>query len=171
MEQMTAVFCSAVFLLLWITEVSSVTTIFCPYLDLSEVVYGQEDVPLDMYSAWRSQGSFGQLFHSGCIATLPSDPRFTCETISGVILLTSCLKTQLFKIKSISSPCLSPGLYSSTNQLDSRWKSCRHIHSTVWSTCPEVFFLPLAGPSYPSRLRPCLTVCLAAFHYFRPSLD
>jgi hypothetical protein len=97
MEQMTAVFCSAVFLLLWITEVSSVTTIFCPYLDLSEVVYGQEDVPLDMYSAWRSQGSFGQLFHSGCIATLPSDPRFTCETISGVMLLTSCLKTQLFK--------------------------------------------------------------------------
>lgn len=97
MEQITAVFCSAVFLLLWITEVSSVTTIFCPYLDLSEVVYGQEDVPLDMYSAWRSQGSFGQLFHSGCIATLPSDPRFTCETISGVMLLTSCLKTQLFK--------------------------------------------------------------------------
>lgn len=74
------------FLLVFLSAIGlgSSTVIFCPYLDLASEVYGREDIPIDLYSAWVNAGSLGQLFHNGCFATLPSDPQLTCQN-TGVI--------------------------------------------------------------------------------------
>ena len=65
--------------LLTLLPSSDGTAIFCPLLDLASTVYGREDTPLDLYAAWLQAGSLGQLFHTGCAPTLPSDQEFTCQ--------------------------------------------------------------------------------------------
>jgi hypothetical protein len=55
------------------------SVIFCPLLEIAPQVHGREDTALDLYSAWNTQGYHGQLFHTGCAATLPSDIGFTCQ--------------------------------------------------------------------------------------------
>ncbi len=53
--------------------------IFCPMLEIAPRVRGREDTALDMYSAWTTQGYYGQLFHTGCDPTYPSQEEITCQ--------------------------------------------------------------------------------------------
>ncbi len=67
------------------------SVIFCPLLEIAPQVHGREDTALDLYTAWNLQGSQGQLFHTGCLATLPSDPGFTCQDPVNEFLLTTSI--------------------------------------------------------------------------------